>query len=84
MQIEGKLDITGTETIVGLQDVKTPLGTRHAILATLKGSGTINGQKGSIDIQAWYARGLGMVKSVITQNLASGKKEVQTLEESKD
>ncbi|HRI44593.1 MAG TPA: hypothetical protein PLL78_13615 [Fimbriimonadaceae bacterium] len=69
---ERQVKSSATYKVVRMEKVKTKGGDFDALLVTGKGSITLDGQKASLDMKQWLAKGKGAVKTEIATKFESG------------
>lgn len=69
--------------VVGPEKVTTKLGTFDAILVVNEGMNVVGGQKMQISAKAWYVKGMGEVKVVLTSKDTTGQTATVNVEATK-
>ena len=80
---EREMDVVMNCKVVGVQKFTTKAGEREGLLITASGSGTLGGQKVTMDSKSWYVRGKGGLKSELVTTMPDGKKQIVTIQETK-
>ncbi len=76
-----KIKIVSTFKVVRSEKIKTKLAAYDALLITSTGTGTMNGEKISMDTKSWYVKDRGNVKAVIVTTTDKGKSNTVTMQE---
>ena len=76
-----KLKIVSTFKVVRFEKIKTKRASYNALLITSTGSGTMNGEKISMDTKSWYVKDRGNVKAIILTKTNKGKSSTVSMQE---